>query len=259
MKICVLIKQVPSEDSSLILNDDKLTLNSASINFVSNEPDTYALEEALQIKESTGAEVTVCTFGPESSRQVLKDALAKGADNAIFISDQDLDTTSPLNVAKIISSVIKDKSFDLVFSGLQSNDIGYSQVGLLVAEYLNTSHASLVMGTDMIDNGAKVKVKLELENGWFQWSELTLPASLTIQSGINSPRYATLKGIMSVKKKEVLEYGKDTINYEENLSYQVLEKFAPQKSKQTTKVEGSPDEIVEQLVDILKNKLRLIQ
>ena len=259
MKICVLIKQVPSEDSSLILNDDKLTLDNASINFVSNEPDTYALEEALQIKESEGAEVTVCTLGPESSRQVLKDALAKGADDAIFISDKDLDTTSPLNIAKIISSVIKDKNFDLVLSGLQSNDIGYSQIGLLIAEYLSTSHASLVMGTEMIDSGSKVKVKLELENGWFQWSELALPASLTIQSGINSPRYATLKGIMSVKKKEVLEFAKDTIDYEENNNYKVVEKFAPQKSKQTTKVEGSPDEIADQLVDILKNKLRLVQ
>ena len=259
MKICVLIKQVASEDSSLVLNEDKLSLNSSSINFVSNEPDTYALEEALQIKEKHGAEVTICTLGPESSRQVIKDALAKGADNAIFISDKNLDTHSPLNTAKIIVSAIKDYKFDIILSGLQSNDIGLSQIGLLIAEYLNTSHASLVMGTELINNGSSVKVKLELENGWFQWSELALPASLTIQSGINSPRYATLKGIMSVKNKEVQEFSKDNLDYEENNSYKVMEKFIPQKSKETETIDGSPDEIVEKLIDIMKNKLRLVQ
>ena len=152
--------------------------------------------------------MNVCSLGPESSRQVLKDALAKGADKGIFISDEGIDTSSPLNIAKTISSAIKDDNYDLVLSGLQSNDIGFSQVGLLVAEYLNTSHASLVMGTEIINEKSDVKVKLELENGWFQWSELSLPASLTIQSGINSPRYATLKGIMSVKNKEVKEISK---------------------------------------------------
>jgi len=259
MKICVLIKQVASEDSSLILNDDKLTFDNASINFVSNEPDTYALEEALQLKENNNAEVTVCTFGPESCRQVLKDALAKGADNGIFISSEGINNTSPINIARIITSCIKDRNFDLILSGLQSNDVGYSQIGLLVAEYLNTSHASLVVGTEILNNGSKVKVKVELENGWFQWSELTLPSSLTIQSGINTPRYATLKGIMSVKNKEVKEFTKDNINYVENNNYTVIERFLPQKSKETITIDGSPDEIVEKMADILKNKLRLVQ
>jgi len=258
MKICVLIKQVASEDSSLVLNNDKLTFDNASINFVSNEPDTYALEEALQLKEKNGAEVTVCTFGPESSRQVLKDALAKGADNGIFISSEGIDNTSPINIAKIITECIKDQNFDLILSGLQSNDVGYSQVGLLIAEYLNTSHASLVMGTEILNDGGDVKVKLELENGWFQWSELSLPSSLTIQSGINTPRYATLKGIMSVKNKEVKEFNKDSVSYTDNNNYTIVERFLPQKSKETTKIEGSPDEIVEQMVDVLKNKLRLV-
>ena len=258
MRICVLIKQVASEDSSLVLNNDKLTFDNASINFVSNEPDTYALEEALQLKEENGAEVTVCTFGPESSRQVLKDALAKGADNGIFISNEGIDNTSPINIAKIITECIKNQNFDLILSGLQSNDVGYSQVGLLIAEYLNTSHASLVMGTEILNDGNDVKVKLELENGWFQWSELSLPSSLTIQSGINTPRYATLKGIMSVKNKEVKEFNKDSFSYADNNNYTILERFLPQKSKETTKIEGSADEIIEQMIDVLKNKLRLV-
>jgi len=258
MNICVLIKQVASEDSPLLLNDDKLSLKTDSINFVSNEPDTYALEEALQLKEKNDANVTVCTLGPESARQVLKDALAKGADNGIFISDEGIDVSSPLNIAKTISSALKDNNYDLILSGLQSNDIGFSQVGLLVAEYLKTSHASLVMGTEIINNGSDIKVKLELENGWFQWSELKLPASLTIQSGINSPRYATLKGIMSVKNKEVKEFSKNDLSISENNGYSVLEKFTPIKSKETTTIQGSADEISEQLADVLKNKIRVV-
>jgi len=259
MKICVLIKQVASEDSSLVLNDDKLSLNTSSINFVSNEPDTYALEEALLIKEKYDAEVTVCTLGSDSARQVLKDALAKGADKGMFISNESSDDSSPLNIAKIIAESLKDENYDLVLSGLQSNDQGFSQVGLLVAEYLNTSHASLVMGTELINDCKDVKVKLELENGWFQWSELSLPASLTIQSGINSPRYATLKGIMSVKNKEVKDINPNDFGIEFNDSYKTLEKFTPQKSKETETIDGSADEMVEKLIDVMKNKLRVIQ
>lgn len=259
MKICVLIKQVASEDSSLVLNDDKLSLNTSSINFVSNEPDTYALEEALLIKEKYDAEVTVCTFGSESARQVLKDALAKGADKGMFISNENTDDSSPLNIAKVIAATLKDENYDLVLSGLQSNDQGFSQVGLLLAEYLNTSHASLVMGTELVNDCKDVKVKLELENGWFQWSELSLPASLTIQSGINSPRYATLKGIMSVKNKEVKDINPNDFGIEFNNSYKTLEKFTPQKSKETETIDGSADEMVEKLIDVMKNKLRVIQ
>ena len=253
MKICVLIKQVASEDSNLVLNNDKLTLDNNALNLVSNEPDVYALEEALQIKEKIGGEVKVCTMGPESSRQVIKDALAKGADSGIFILNNNTNSSSPQVIAKTISDNIRDEKFDLILSGLQSNDMGYSQVGLLVSEYLKTSHASLVMGTEINNN--TIKVKLELENGWFQWSELDLPACLTIQSGINTPRYATLKGIMSVKNKPVETFK----NIAENdFGYKVLETFIPTKSKETIKIEGNSDEIVEELIDVLKNNVKVI-
>ena len=142
MKICVLIKQVASEDSNLVLNSDKLSLNADALNLISNEPDTFALEEALQLKEKTDGSVQVCTFGPESSRQVIKDALAKGADSGIFISDEGINNKTPQKIAKVISDRIKDENFDIILSGLQSNDSGFSQIGLLIAEYLNTSHAS---------------------------------------------------------------------------------------------------------------------
>ena len=254
MKICVLIKQVASEDSPLLLNEDKVSLNQDGINLVSNEPDTYALEEALQIKEKCNGEVVICTLGDESARQVIKDALSKGADRGIFISSNNINNNDPLSVAKTITETIKSENFDLVLSGLQSNDNGHSQVGILIAELLNTSHASLVMGTEIL-NDESIKVKQELENGWFQWSELDFPASLTIQSGINSPRYATLKGIMSVKNKTV-----DSFDGNENLKcdYNLSERFIPKKIKETVMIEGSSDDIVNDLVDILKNKIKVI-
>ena len=254
MKICVLIKQVASEDSVLNLNSDKKTLNEDGLNLVSNEPDTYGLEEALQIKEKTDGEVAICTVGSESARQVIKDALAKGADRGIFISESSIEKNDPLSIAKSITAAIKDESFDLILSGLQSNDNGHAQVGLLVAELLNTSHASLVMGTEIINDNT-IKVKQELENGWFQWSELDLPASLTIQSGINTPRYATLKGIMSVKSKTVDDCSGPT-HIESN--FNLSDRFIPQKTKETVKIEGSTEEVVEELMDVLKNKIKVI-
>ena len=253
MKICVLIKQVASEDSPLSINNN--VIDKDSLNLVTNEPDSYALEEALLIKEKTDGEVTICTLGPESSQQVIKDGLAKGADKAIHIICDDIETMSSLNIAKTITKKIQNENFDLILSGLQSNDYGFAQLGIIISELLDYSHASLVMGTEIIND--TLKVKKELENGWFQWSELKLPASLSIQSGINQPRYATLKGIMSVKSKPV-----DTINFSDlglslNTGYTIDEISLPKKSKETQIIEGETDYIVEQLTDILKNKIKV--
>ena len=257
MKICVLMKQVASEDSPLKINDDKQTVDSISLNLVTNEPDSYALEEALLIKEKTSGEVTICTLGPDSSQQVIKDGLAKGADRAIHISGIDTTKLSPLNMAKIINYKIKDENFDIILSGLQSNDFGYAQLGIIIAEYLDYSHASLVMGTEILNNQS-IKVKRELENGWFQWSELTLPASLSIQSGINQPRYATLKGIMSVKNKPIDKCDFKDFELELDSGYKIDEIYLPKKSKETQIIDGSSDDIVNQLIDILKNRIKVV-
>jgi len=253
MKICVLIKQVASEDSPLSINNN--VIDKDSLNLVTNEPDSYALEEALLIKEKTDGEVTICTLGAGSSQQVIKDGLAKGADKAIHIICDDIETMSSLDIAKTITKKIQNEKFDLILSGLQSNDYGFAQLGIIISELLDYSHASLVMGTEIIND--TLKVKKELENGWFQWSELKLPASLSIQSGINQPRYATLKGIMSVKSKPV-----DTINFPDlglslNTGYTIDEISVPKKSKETQVIEGETDHIVEQLTDILKNKIKV--
>ena len=257
MKICVLVKQVPDKNDEIKLDQSQQAVDKNNFNFITNESDNYAVEEALLIKEKIGGEVVVCTFGDESSIQVVKDALSKGADRGIFIENDSNEDYDILNISKIFKSVLNEENFDLILSGLQSDDIGNGQLGVLMAEHLNMSHGSLVMQTESSDN-TKIKVKRELENGWFQWSELELPASLTIQSGINKPRYASLRGIMMMKKKPIKTVKLSEIDTNAQKIENLKSMYIPQKSKETLRVDGTPDEIAEKLHNILKNDLGLL-
>ncbi len=258
MKICVLIKQVPDKNASLTIAADHRSLEENNITWTSNESDNYALEEALLIKEAHGGEVVACTLGGESAGQILKDAMAKGADRSIFLSDSQFNNLDILSLAKIFVSVLKNENFDLILSGLQSDDQGNSQLGLLLAELLNMSHASLVMGTEILDEKT-IKVKRELEGGWFQWTKLSLPSSISIQSGINIPRYATLKGIMMVKNKTTDQLSAQDIGFENKpLKVHLDRLYIPEKSKKTVFLDGSSDEIVEKLMGVLKNEIRVL-
>jgi len=259
MKIVVLMKQVPNEDAAIKIDSSSNSIMEDNVTFITNEPDTYALEEALLMKDSMDniEEVVVCTMGSSSAQQTIKDALAKGADRGIFISNPEQKYQDSLYRAKIIAKVLEKENFDIVLSGLQSDDDGYAQIGILIAELLNMNHASLVMGANFIDDST-VKVKRELENGWFQWSELKMPISLTIQSGLNQPRYASLKGIMGVKKKTIESYTLDDLNVDGESQTELIKLFNPEKTKVTEYIEGSNDEIVEKLVDILKNQIKVI-
>ena len=227
--------------------------------YCTNEPDTYALEEALVIKESVqDCEVVVCTMGKETASQILKEALAKGADRAILIDNTNIDNLDPLGVSKIISKVIQKEGFDLILSGLQSDDSGHSQTGLLIAELLNMTHASLVVGTEILSNG-KIKVKKELESGWFQWAEMDMPSSLSIQSGLNKPRYASLKGIMGAKKKQLDKYNPNELEGDIPKSrIETKQIYIPQKSKQTKYIDGDTDSIVNELIKILRDDIKAI-
>tara|TARA_Y100001970_G_C14172785_1_gene825132 strand:+ start:341 stop:1120 length:780 start_codon:yes stop_codon:yes gene_type:complete len=259
MKIAVLMKQVPNEDAAIKIDSGSNSIIEDNVTFITNEPDTYALEEALLMKDNMDNvdEVIVCTMGPESAQQTIKDALAKGADRGIFINNAEQKYQDPLYRAKIVAKALEKENCDIILSGLQSDDDGYAQLGILIAEILNMNHASLVMGTDFIDEET-VKVKRELENGWFQWSELKLPISLTIQSGLNQPRYASLKGIMGVKKKTINSYTTQDLGIEGNSQTELIKLFNPEKTKVTEYIEGTNDEIVDKLVHILKNEIKVI-
>src|SRR3954465_12786018 len=207
MKIAVCIKQVPPRDWQPRLNDAKTWIREQDASYEMNEPDAYALEEALRLKEKHGGEVVVCSAGPARVAQVLREALARGADRAIHVEDDALAGADAFVVSDALASAMKGESFDLVLTGLKSDDQGFAQTGGILAARLVLSHATIIMEVQVqagAGSGSGTRrVKRELEGGWFQWVEMPLPAVLTIQSGINQLRYATLKGIMAAKKKEI--------------------------------------------------------
>ena len=255
MKIAVLTKAIPSYESSIRIDSSERWIDESVVNFVVNESDSYALEEALQIKEQLNddSEVVIVIMGSESNTsKVLKDGLAKGADRGIFIKN-DISETDPLSIAKIFSEQIKEESFDLILSGLQSDDLGSGQTGVLIGELLNMSTATLGIETKMEDG--KIKVKRELESGWFQWITLPFPDSISIKCVINEPRYTSLKGIMGAKRKEVKSLDARLIN---DSKQKFVQLFVPKTEKVTEKIEGDVDSIVSRMVDILKNTLKVI-
>ena len=253
MKIAVLIKQVPGSDTSLPIKSDESWINEESITYVMNESDNYALEEALQLREKNGdGEVVVISLGPDRVQKVIREGLAKGADRGIHIQVDSAGAVDPLVTASSIANAIKEEKFDLIFSGLQSDDIGMGQTGIILGEILGMSTASLVMATELSEN--RIKVKRELEAGFFQWVTMTLPSSVTIQSGLNTPRYPSLKGIMGAKKKEinVLTPGASEPKQSMNKVY------VPQSEKQTVMIDGSVDEIVDKLIETFRNDIKVI-
>ena len=256
MKIGVCVKQVPSKDAPLTIADGGTWIRESDIGFETNEPDGFALEEALRLKEKHGGEVVAISMGPERVKQSIKEALAKGADRGIHIVDNEFFRLDPLASARSIAAAIQNENFDLVLTGLQSDDQGFGQTGVLLAELLGRPHATIIMQIDMSEG--RLKLKRELEAGWFQWVELPLPAVITIQSGINKPRYATLKGIMAAKKKEIASIERASLGVPDSHTEKVERIYVPQKTKKTEFITGSPKEAAVKLLDKLKNEARVL-
>ena len=231
MKIIVLMKQVASKDAILRINKDATWIEEGDLSFEVNESDGYALEEALRVREKLGGEVVVCSMGPQRAKSVIKDALARGADRAIHVVGDNLTHLSPYAAASVLAAAIRDEQPNLIMTGLQSDDYGYAQTGVIMAELLGMPHATIVIELDA--SGDQLRVKRELESGWYQWYSMPTPALLTIQSGISQIRYATLKGIMAAKKKEIKEVTA-AAEIVDRPSHQQLKKvYLPQKTKQT--------------------------
>jgi electron transfer flavoprotein beta subunit len=260
MNIVVCLKQVPKKDSILRIASGGKWIDDRDLSYEMSEADAYALEEALRQKEKHGGEVAVISLGPERVRQTIKEALAKGADRAIHISDPILDgADDPTAIGRAIAAALRSEKCDLVFTGLQSDDHGFAQVGLIVAELLGLPSATIVM--EVQPEGSGIRVKRELEGGWFQWVTLPMPALLTIQSGINQLRYATLKGIMAAKKKEIRELKAADLGLTSSdvAARQTVERvYLPEKSKQTEIIEGKPAEAAAKLVEKLKFDARVL-
>ncbi len=254
MKIAVCIKQVVTREWQLRVNDGKTWIRDQDASFELNEPDAYALEEALRLKEAHGGEVVVCAAGPARVAQVIREALARGADRAVHVESDALASADAATVAGALAAAIKDEQFDLVLTGLQSDDQGFGQVGVILAERLGMPHATIIMEVQVADGA--LRVKRELEGGWFQWLALPLPALLTIQSGINQLRYATLKGIMAAKKKEIRKVAAAPA---EAAAVRIARVYFPDKGKSTQMIGGSPAEAAAELVRRLRDEARVIQ
>ena len=254
MKIIVSIKQVPARDSALRPNAASDWLDESDLSYEMNEPDAYALEEALQLREKLGGEVVVLCAGPAQAAQTIREALAKGADRAIHV---ELDASAPkldsLATARLLADAIKTEQPDFLLTGLQSDDLGYGQTGVVLAELLGFAHATIVMEVEPA--GTSVRVKRELEDGWFQYVTLPLPVVLTIQSGIKKLRYATLMGIKKAKTKEI----KVLPSSPADAATATIERvYFPSRSKQIQLFSGDAHQAAKQLVEKLKFEARVL-
>ena len=257
MKIVVAIKQVPARDSQLRIASTGGWIDEADLSYEINEPDAYALEEGLQLKEKHGGEVVVLCAGPARAAQTIREALAKGADRAIHIEGETLGALDPLAGARRLAAALKPESADLILTGLQSDDLGYGQTGVILAELLGLPHATIVMRVETAPQG--IRVKRELEDGWFQHVDLPLPALLTIQSGINKLRYATLMGIKKARTKEIRRITPEELGGETGAPSILLERvYLPERTKRTQLWEGNPREAAAQLVEKLKFEARVL-
>jgi electron transfer flavoprotein beta subunit len=256
MKIVVSIKQVPVRDSQLRIDATGRWIQESDLSFEINEPDAYALEEALQLKEKHGGEVIALCAGPARASQTIREALAKGADRALHIEEENLSSLDTLGLARLLAKAVEAEKPDLILTGLQSDDLGYGQTGVVLAEILGFPHATIIMQVEKMDGS--IRVKRELEDGWFQHVTMPLPAVLTIQSGINKLRYATLMGIKKAKTKEVKRLVPAGLDATKGSGATIDRVYAPHRSKRTQLLDGSAREAAAKLVEKLKFEVRVI-
>ena len=259
MKIIVAIKQVPERDAPIRIDATGKWIEESDLQWALNESDAYALEEALLLKEKSGdpaSEVIVLSAGPERVGVTLREALAKGADRAIHILADDLTSRDAFGLARLLAAAIAPEKPDLILTGLQSEDLGLGQTGVILAELLGLPHASLILKVEKTATG--LSVKRELEEGWFQSIDLPLPALLTIQSGGNKLRYATLMGIKRAKSKECRIHPAADLAAASAPVVTLATVTLPQKQKSTQFLTGSPAEVAATLVEKLRTEARVL-
>lgn len=256
MRIFVCLKQVAAKDSLLRVRRDERWIRDDALSHETNEPDTFALEEALRLKEGHGGEVVAVTAGPERAASTIREALAKGADRGVHIVDDGFVEADAYRTGQALAAAIGREPHDLILTGLQSDDAGFGQTGVVVAELLNLPYATIIM--EISANGERLRCKRELEAGWFQTVTLTTPALLTIQSGINKVRYATLMGIKRARRKPVRRYSLEELGVDLRPQQRVLRLYPPQQAKRTEMLRGSPAEVAEQLLAKLRFEARVL-
>ncbi|MBN2385512.1 MAG: electron transfer flavoprotein subunit beta/FixA family protein [Anaerolineales bacterium] len=258
MKILVCIKQVPDMESRFKVNRDGTWIEEQDLAFRMNEYDEFAVEQAVQTKEQLGTDVdvTVLSLGPGRVTEALKKALAMGCDRAVHIQDEASAQKEPWQIAGLIAAYARGQAYDLVFTGLQSQDRGSAQVGVLLAELLG-----MVCVTTVIDfalKGTSVSVSRELEGGLKAAVQFDLPAVVTCQLGLNTPRYPTLPNIMKARQKELLVVPAADLLLEQALT--ATEKMYPPARKEGGLVlEGEIDDLADRLLAVLKEKTTVLR
>ncbi len=256
MKILVAIKQVPERDARIRIDAAGKWIALDDVEFRMNESDAYALEEALLLRDAHGGEVVVVSAGPERVGQTIREALAKGADRAIHIDCDNLGDYDALGSAHLLAAAMRTEAADLILTGLQSDDLGLGQTGVILAELLGTPHSSLILKIEKTDTG--LKVLRELEDGWFQHIEMPTPALLTIQSGNTKLRYATLMGIKKAKTKEVRRVTSEELGVAAEKTVALEKVTLPTRQKSTQMLAGTPAEAAALLVQKLQQEVRVL-
>ena len=254
MKALVCIKQVPDMESKFTLG--ATWYNTSDLAWRMNEYDEYGIEQAVQFKEQVGeCDLTVLCIGPDRVKETMKKGLAMGCDRGAHIADDDVAERDPFSIASIIAAYAKDREFDLIFCGMQSQDRASAQVGVMVAELLGLPSVSTIV--DFNYNDGKVEIKRELEGGIKSCLSTTTPALFTCQLGLNTPRYPTLPNIMKAKKKKLLSLPvADFLDV--SPAQQTTEIFFPEKKGGGVILEGDPAELADKLVAILKEKTTIM-
>lgn len=256
MKIAIAIKQVPSRESQLKVNSSGKWIDDSDLAWEINEPDAYALEAGLQLREKVAGEVIVICAGPEGAAQTIREALAKGADRAIHIETDGTPGTDPLLLARMLAKALESEKPDLILTGLQSDDLGYGQTGVILAEVFGLPHATIVMSMEAA--GDRIRVKRELEDGWFQNVEIPLPALLTVQSGATKLRYATLMGIKKARTKEVKRIAASELSGAGQPSIVLDRVYIPERTKRSQIFDGAPREATAKLIEKLRFEARVL-
>ncbi len=258
MKILVCIKQVPDMASRFKVNGEGTWYDETDLAFRMNEYDEYAVEQAVQLKEQQGntPDITVLSIGPDRVVEALKKALAMGCDRGVHIQDNASFRKDPWQIASTIAGFSRDKNFDLIFFGMQSQDRGSGQVGAIVAELLGVPCATTVVGFAFAD--AVITAKRELEGGVKAVVKLKAPAVVTCQLGLNTPRYPTLPNIMKAKKKELLVFPlADFLKEKEMIATERA--YPPEKKGSGIVLEGDVNDMVGRLIGILKEKTKVVK
>jgi len=259
MEILVCVKRVPdTAENEIEVNRDGSGIKRDDLVYSVNEWDNYAVEEAIQIREEAGGSVTVVTVGDDDSEEVLRREMAMGADNGLLLKDDSFGNSDGRGIASILKAAVEKGSYDLILTGAQADD-GAAQIGGMLAAMLDLPYASLVASLEVLDD-SKIKVGREIEGGNLEMCEMQLPCVLSIQTGINEPRYVGIRGIRKVAKVEIPVSGAGDLGIsadavgEAGAYARLIVYFVPELGEGAEMLQGSTDEVVDQLIELLKGK-----